>query len=534
MEHKNQDHMPECQVSESHTSESHTLESHTPETHIPGSHASGDHTSEKHTPETHTAAADTADMVAATDTADAADRSGTATTADKSVTGSKRPKDKIQLSDHFDYKRLFRFVLPSVAMMIFTSIYSVVDGFFVSNFVGKVPFAAVNFTMPVLMLLSSVGFIFGTGGNALVSKTMGEGDYERSNRLFSMLIYIAAGVGAALAVVGIIFLPQIISKLGAEGEMLDNCVLYGRIILAAQPAFVLQYAFQSFFVTAGKPGLGFVATVGAGLMNMVLDAVFIIAFGWGIAGAAAATAASGLTGALIPLIYFARKNSSLLKLTKTSYDGKALLKTCTNGASEFVTSIAMSVVSMLYNLQLMKYAGADGVAAYGVLMYVNYIFIAVFIGYSVGTAPLFGYNYGAQNHSELHNLFRRSLWVINVCGVVMFALIQLLAGKCAAVFVGYDPELVKMTTEAFHIYCCSFLFVGMSIFGSAFFTALNNGLISAIISFMRTLVFEVGAVLILPLIFGIQGIWGSVVVAEVVSAALTIGFMIAKRSKYHY
>ena len=308
MEHKNQDHMPECQVSESHTPESHT-----PETHIPGSHTSGDHTSEKHTPETHTAAADTAD---------AADRSGTATTADKSVTGSKRPKDKIRLSDHFDYKRLFRFVLPSVAMMIFTSIYSVVDGFFVSNFVGKVPFAAVNFTMPVLMLLSSVGFIFGTGGNALVSKTMGEGDYERSNRLFSMLIFLPAGVGAVLAVVGIIFLPQIISKLGAEGEMLDNCVLYGRIILAAQPAFVLQYAFQSFFVTAGKPDLGFVATVGAGLMNMVLDAVFIIAFGWGIAGAAAATSASGLTGALIPLIYFARKNSSLLKLTKTSYDGK--------------------------------------------------------------------------------------------------------------------------------------------------------------------------------------------------------------------
>ncbi len=506
--------MPECQVSESHTSESHT-----PETHIPGSHTSGDHTSEKHTLETHTAAADTA---------------GTVDTAGTAGTGAKRPKDKIQLSDHFDYKRLFRFVLPSVAMMIFTSIYSVVDGFFVSNFVGKVPFAAVNFTMPVLMLLSAVGFIFGTGGNALVSKTMGEGDYERSNRLFSMLIYIAAGVGAVLAVVGIIFLPQVISKLGAEGELLDNCVLYGRIILAAQPAFVLQYAFQSFFVTAGKPDLGFVATVGAGLMNMVLDAVFIIVFGWGIAGAAAATAASGLTGALIPLIYFARKNSSLLKLTKTSYDGKALLKTCTNGASEFVTSIAMSVVSMLYNLQLMKYAGADGIAAYGVLMYVNYIFIAVFIGYSVGTAPLFGYNYGAQNHSELHNLFRRSLWVINVSGVVMFALIQLLAGKCAEVFVGYDPELVKMTTEAFHIYCCSFLFAGMSIFGSAFFTALNNGLISAIISFMRTLVFEVGAVLLLPLLFGIEGIWGSVVVAEIVSAIMTIGFMVAKRSKYHY
>lgn len=445
-----------------------------------------------------------------------------------------KARDKIQLSDHFDYKRLFRFVLPSVAMMIFTSIYSVVDGFFVSNFVGKVPFAAVNFIMPVLMLLGSVGFIFGTGGNALVSKTMGEGDNEKADRLFSMLIYIAAGIGVVLAVAGIVFLPQIAALLGAEGEMHSDSILYGRIILVTLPAYVLQFAFQSFFVTAGKPQMGFCVTVVAGVANMVLDALFIIVFSWGIAGAAAATAISELIGGVVPLIYFSRKNSSLLRLTKTVYDGKALLKTCTNGASEFVTSIAMSVVSMLYNLQLMKYAGADGVAAYGVLMYVNYIFIAVFMGYAVGTAPLFGYNYGAQNHSELHSLFRRSLWVINVCGVVMFTLIQLLAGKCAAAFVGYDPELVKMTTEAFHIYCCAFLFVGLSIFGSAFFTALNNGLISVIISFMRTLVFEVGAVLLLPLIFGIHGIWGSVVVAEIVSATLTTGFLIAKRSKYHY
>lgn len=418
--------------------------------------------------------------------------------------------------------------------MIFTSIYSVVDGFFVSNFVGKVPFAAVNFTMPVLMLMEAVGFIFGTGGNALVSKTMGEGDYEKSNRLFSLLIYVAAGIGVVIAVAGIAFLPQIMTLLGADEAMLDDCIIYGRIILAALPCFMLQYAFQSFFVTAGKPELGFAATVIAGVMNMVLDALFIIGFGWGIAGAAAATAVSGVTGAAIPIVYFARQNSSLLKLTKTSYDGKALLKTCTNGASEFVTSIAMSVVSMLYNLQLMKYAGADGVAAYGVLMYVNYVFIAVFMGYAVGTAPLFGYNYGAQNHEELHNLFRRSLWVIGVCAVVMFTLIQLLAGKCAAAFVGYDADLMAMTTQAFHIYCCAFLFVGLSIFGSAFFTALNNGLISALISFLRTLVFEVGAVLILPLIFGIEGIWASVVVAEIASAIITTCFLVAKRSKYHY
>ncbi len=445
-----------------------------------------------------------------------------------------RSGGRIKLSDHFDYKRLFRFVLPSVAMMIFTSIYSVVDGFFVSNFVGKVPFAAVNFIMPVLMLLGAVGFIFGTGGSALVSKTMGEGDYDRASRLFSMLIYIAAGVGVVLAVLGIIFLPDIAELLGAEGEMLSECIVYGRIILVTLPAFVLQYAFQSFFVAAGKPQLGFIVTVASGVTNMVLDALFIIGFGWGIAGAAAATAASEALGGIIPCIYFAKSKSSNIRFTKTYFDGKALLKTCTNGASEFVTNIAMSVVGMLYNLQLMKYAGSDGVAAYGVLMYVNYIFLAVFIGYAVGTAPLFSYNYGARNDAELQNLFKRSLKIISVCAVVMFAAIQLLAGKCAAIFVGYDADLMDMTVEAFHIYCCSFLFVGLSIFGSAFFTALNNGLISAAISFMRTLVFEVGAVLILPLIFGIEGIWGAVVVAEIVSAILTIGFIIAKRSTYHY
>ncbi len=441
---------------------------------------------------------------------------------------------RIQISDHFDYKRLMRFALPSVAMTIFTSIYSVVDGFFVSNFVGKTPFAAVNFIMPILLLLGAVGYIFGTGGNALVSKTMGEGNHEKANKIFSMLIYIAIGLGVILAAVGIVFLPAIASFLGAEGEMLADCVYYGRIILIALPFYILQYAFQSFFVTAGKPQLGFAVTVIAGVTNMVLDAVFIMGFHWGLAGAAAATAASQLMGGVIPCIYFGRRNTSLLKLTKTRYDGKALLKTCTNGASEFVTNMAMSLVSVLYNIQLLKYVGEDGVAAYGVLMYVNFVFLGAYMGYSIGTAPLFGYNYGAQNHDELKNLFKRSLKIIAVCAVVMFAAIQLLAGTCASIFVGYDTDLMDMTIHAFRIYSFSFIFAGLSIFGSAFFTALNNGLISAMISFMRTLIFEVGAVLLLPLLLGLDGIWGSVVIAEFVSGILTISFMIAKRSKYCY
>jgi len=440
----------------------------------------------------------------------------------------------IKISDHFDNKKLIRFTLPSVAMTIFTSIYSMVDGFFVSNFVGKTSFAALNFIMPVLMLLGSVGFIFGTGGSALVSKTMGEGDYDRANRLFSMLIYIAAACGTILAVLGILFIPDIAAWMGAEDDMLQDCILYGRIILCALPAFVLQYAFQSFFVTAGKPQLGFAVTVAAGVTNMVLDALFIAGFHWGLAGAAIATAMSQLVAGVVPCVYFIHRNTSSLKLTKTRYDGKALLKTCTNGVSEFVSSVAMSIVGVLYNVQLMKYAGENGVAAYGVIMYINFIFTAVYLGYSIGTAPLIGYNYGAENHEELKNLLKRSLRIIGFCAVSLFAAIQLLIGTCASVFVGYDMDLMEMTVAAFRIYSCSFLFAGLSIFGSSFFTALNNGMISAVISFMRTLVFEVGAVLLLPLIFGLNGIWGAVVVAEFVSAVLTVVLIAMKRSKYHY
>ena len=285
----------------------------------------------------------------------------------------------IQLSDHFTYRRLLRFTLPSIAMMIFTSIYGIVDGFFVSNFVGKTSFAAVNFIMPFLMILGAFGFMFGTGGSALIAKTMGEGDMPRANRLFSLLTYTSASLGVAVAVFGIIFIRPVAALLGAEGEMLNDCVTYGRIILLALPFFMLQMEFQSFFVTAEKPQTGLYATVAAGVTNMVLDALFIAVFRWGIVGAAAATATSQLVGGVIPLVYFGRKNTSLLRLGRTVFDGRALLKTCTNGSSELMSNLSMSLVGMLYNVQLMKYAGEDGVAAYGVLMYVCFIFIAVFL-----------------------------------------------------------------------------------------------------------------------------------------------------------
>ena len=441
---------------------------------------------------------------------------------------------KIQLSDHFNYGKLLRFTLPSIIMMIFTSIYGVVDGFFVSNFVGKTPFAAVNFIMPFLMILGAIGFMFGTGGSAIIAITMGAGEKEKAQRLFSLFVYLSFGCGIVIAILGIVFIRPVGALLGAEGVMLDNCVLYGRIILAALPAFILQYEFQSFFITAEKPQLGLAVTVAAGVTNMVLDAVFVGLFRWGLVGAAAATAFSQLVGGIAPVVYFLRPNTSLLRLTRTKYDGRALLKACTNGSSELMSSISMSIVGMLYNAQLMKYAGEDGVAAYGVLMYVSMIFLAVFIGYSVGVAPVIGYQYGAGNHGELKGLLRKSLILVGTFSVGMVVLGEVMARPLSAIFVGYDQGLLELTLRGFLVYSFSFLFAGLAIYGSSIFTALGNGLVSALISFLRTLVFQMAAVLLLPLIWGIDGIWVSIVAAELMAAVVTILFLVGMKGKYHY
>ena len=441
---------------------------------------------------------------------------------------------KIQLSDHFTYKKLMRFTLPSVVMMIFTSIYGVVDGFFVSNFVGKSPFAAVNFIYPFLMILGAVGFMFGTGGGALIAKTLGEGNRDKANRLFSLFVYLSALCGAVITALGMLTLRPIAALLGARGEMLDHCVRYGLVVLAALPAFILQMEFQSFFITAEKPQLGLWVTVASGFTNMALDGIFVAVFGWGLVGAAAATALSQVVGGIVPLFYFFRQNTSLLRLTKTGFDGTSLWKACANGSSELMSNISMSLVSMLYNVQLIKYAGEDGVAAYGVLMYVNMIFLAAFIGYSIGTAPVIGYQYGAGYHEELGSLLRKSLLLIGIVSLCMLGLGQGLAVPLSRIFVGYDEGLFELTRRGFAIYSFSFLFSGMAIYGSSFFTALNNGLVSAVIAFLRTLVFQVAAVMLLPLIWGIDGIWVSIVIAELMAAAVTALFLVGKRAKYRY
>ena len=440
----------------------------------------------------------------------------------------------IQLSDHFDYKRLLRFTLPSIVMMIFTSIYSVVDGFFVSNFAGKTPFAAVNFIFPVLMILGCVGFMFGTGGSALIAKTMGEGDRKRANDIFSLLVYGGAVSGVVLAAVGIVLMPKLAAMLGAEGELLANSIVYGRIVLCALPFFTLQMEFQCLFVTAEKPKLGLGVTVAAGVTNMVLDALFVGALQWGLEGAAAATAVSQLVGGVAPLIYFGRENDSPLRLGKCRFDGRALLKTCTNGASELMSNISMSVVSMLYNAQLMAKAGEDGVAAYGVLMYVSLVFQGIFIGYAVGMAPVVGYHYGAGNREELKNLLRSSALLIGGFSVLMCLAGETLGRPLSLLFVGYDPALLDMTVHAFAIFSIAFLFSGFAIFGSSFFTALNDGLTSALISFLRTLVFQCAAVLLFSALWGLNGIWWSIVAAEVMAVAVTLCFLVGKRKQYGY
>ncbi len=464
---------------------------------------------------------------------------------------------RIQLSEHFTYKKLLRFSLPTIAMMIFTSIYCIVDGFFVSNFVGKTAFAAVNLIMPYLMIQGCFGFMIGTGGGALVAKTLGEGKRETADRYFTMLVCFTTIMGLVISAVSIVFMRPVVLFLGAEGAMVQECVTYGIIISAFNAAFMLQYFFQSFFVVAEKPNLGFGITMAAGLTNIVLDAVFIAGFHWGVAGAAAASVIGQCVGGVLPLVYFAGrredaaspensdlqekrrrkpalKNTSLLQLRKTKMEASVLWKTCGNGSSELMSNISASFVGMLYNFQLMRYAGENGIAAYGVVMYTQMIFFAIYIGYAVGTSPIMSYHYGAGNHGEMRSLLRKSLSLMAGTGVVMMLSAQASASVLSGIFVGYDAELLEITAHAFVIFACSYLLSGVNIYASSFFTALNNGGVSAAISFMRTLIFQTGAVLLLPFLLGIDGIWWAVTVSEVMACLISAAFLAAKRKKYHY
>ena len=437
----------------------------------------------------------------------------------------------IQLSEHFTYKKIFRFALPSIVMMVFTSIYGVVDGTFVSNFVGKTPFAAVNLVWPFLMILGAFGFMIGTGGSALVAKTLGEDKKEDANRYFTMLITLVIILGLLLTILGLIVIRPLSSALGASGQMLEDCVTYGRTLVIFNTAFM----FQSLFITAEKPRLGLIMTVIAGLTNMVLDALFIAVFKWGLVGAALATGLSQCIGGVLPLIYFmSPKNDTALKFVKTKLEGTVLLKACANGVSELMTTVSSSLVSMLYNFQLMRLAGQNGIAAYGAVMYVEFAFVAVFIGYSIGTAPIVSYHYGAGNNDEVKNMLQKSFKIMSILGITMMVLAQMLASPLAKVFVGYDKELFDMTVHGFRLFSFYFILAGINIYSSSFFTALNNGIISAIISFSRTLGFETLSVIILPIFFKLDGVWMAITVAEICAFVISMSFLISKREKYNY
>ncbi len=443
-------------------------------------------------------------------------------------------KNTIKLSDHFTYKKLLRFTIPSIVMMICTSMYGVIDGIFVSNYIGKTSLAAINFIMPVLYIFAMFGYMFGAGGSALVSKTLGEGDKKRANGLFSLFVYISIIFGVFMTIFGYFFMEPLVRWFGADGELLEQSLVYGHIFILALTAWILLYVFQLFFITAEKPKLGLWVTIASGVTNIVLDALFIVVFEWGIAGAAAASAIGQLVGGVFPIIYFARKNSSILRLTKPVIDFKAIFQGFANGSSELVSGMSASFGSILYNVQLLKYAGENGVAAYGVLMYISMIVTSIFNGYSSGIVPVIGYHYGARNHDELKSLLKKSIVVVGLFSTSIFTLSELLAYPIAKLYVGYDEELMRITTHGFFVYSFAFLFMGMAVFASSFFTALNNGTVSAMVAFLRTLVFETTAIIMLPIIFGVDGIWGSVVLAELMAAVVGIGFIHKMRTRYCY
>lgn len=439
----------------------------------------------------------------------------------------------IQLSEHFTYKKLIQFTIPTIIMMIFTSIYGVVDGLFVSNCVGADAFAGVNLIMPALMILGSIGFMIGTGGSALVSKTIGEGNKEKANRYFSMLLYVVTIIGFIFTVIGLIVMEPVAKLLGAEGNLVEICVTYGRTLIIALIPFMLQNCFQSFLIVAEKPRMGLIISIITGVLNMILDFLFIYVFKMGVFGAAVATGISQLIGGIVPLIYFIKK-SETLKLVKTKFELKPILQACANGSSEMVTNISMSLVNMLYNLQLMKYAGADGVVAYGIIMYVSFIFSGTYMGYSIGSAPIVGYHYGAENKEELKSLLKKSLKLLTITSIVMTVVGELLAKPLASIFVSYNANLLDMTVNAIRIFSISYLISGINIFASSFFTALNNGVVSAAISFLRTLLFQIAMIFILPLIWNLNGIWLAVVFAEVLALIVSIGFLVTNGKKYQY
>ena len=441
---------------------------------------------------------------------------------------------EIKLSDHFTYCKLLRFTLPSIITMIVMSIYSVVDGLFVSNLVGDAALSAVNIIFPSTMIVGALGFMLSIGGSAIVARTLGEGDPELANRYFSMIVYAVLILGTILSVGCAIFIEPIARLSGASDALMADCITYGRILMMGSIVFMLQITFQNFLVVAERPQMGLVLSIAAGVTNMVLDYVLIAVFHMGVAGAAIATTMSYFVGGVIPLVYFIKGAPCGLRLGRTRFYGKAFLQTCTNGSSELMSNISTSVVGILFNIQLMRIIGEPGVAAHSVMMYVDFVFVAAFLGFSIGSAPIVSFHYGAQNHKELQNVFRKSMIVIGTTSLAMVAASELLSRPLSMAFVGYNASLLEMTVHGFRLFALCYFFAGVNIYASSFFTALSNGAVSALISFVRSLVLRGGLVMILPLALELDGVWLSVALAETLGACLAIFLFIRYHKRYHY
>lgn len=442
---------------------------------------------------------------------------------------------KVRLSDHFTYKRLLNFTISPILMMVFTALYNVVDGFFISNYGGKLDFAGVNFIMPYLFALSAVGIMMGSGGSALIGKFLGENKHKKANETFSLVVYSSLVIGIMLSIISYIFLDDIIRLLGATEDLIQPARRYATPLLISLPFFIIESEALSLFMVAERPHLGLCVKLICGSLNIVLDAIFMVSLHMGARGAAIATMINQLFGGILPLVYFAiPKTKSTLHLGKTVLSFKTLGKVITNGSSELVSNISANIVSMLFNVQLIKYAGENGVASYGVLMYLCFIFNSMFFGYAIGVSPIISYHYGAENKEELTNILRKSLVINILASLLMFGISELGASTLAHIFVGYDETLKAMTVHGFRIFSFLFLLMGFNVFSSSFFTALNNGLISALIAFLRTLVFQISSVMILPSFLGIDGIWLSPLVAEVLSLIISLIFLLSFRKKYGY
>lgn len=439
-----------------------------------------------------------------------------------------------KISEHFNIKKIIIFTLPSIGMMLISSIYGVVDGFFVSNYIGSNAFAAVNIVWPFEMILGSFGLMIGAGGSALVSKTMGEQKYDLANRYFSMLIIFVIIFGMFISILGIIFNPYIIHLLDLDQETINNCNIYANVLFIFLIFFMLQNIFQSFNIVASKPEMGIITMILSGITNILLDYIFIVILNMGIFGAALATGLSQFAGAIVPFIFFINKNSTLLRIKFVKIDFKIILKTSYNGISEMLSSISFSLVSILYNIILLSYIGINGVNAYGVILYISYIFISIYFGYSMGISPIISYNYGAKNKKELNNIFNISLVLICSVSILLTFIGYIFAKQLSSIFVNYDKELLNLTTHALHINVFSFLFCGYNIFASSLFTALNNGTVSLILSFLRSLIIQVVCILTIPILFGSEGIWFAGVVSDIISLIISIIFIFKYRNKYGY